>query len=84
MLGLALLDAAVSSTAAAQRAGGLLSGISTCIARVLDPTVPAIPDRRQHGGAAPQQQSSAAAQQTAGPDLGSPDWTTSPTPPSYV
>jgi hypothetical protein len=52
MLGLGLLEAAVSSTASAGRAGGLLTAVATCINRVLDPTVAAIPDLRKHGGAA--------------------------------
>lgn len=53
VLGLALLDAAVSSQAAAGRVGGLLDGMASVISHVLSPTVAAIPDLRQHGGAAP-------------------------------
>jgi hypothetical protein len=78
MVGLALLEAAVSSTAAANRAGGLLKGVATVIEHVLSPTVAAIPDLRTHGGAA-----------TAAPSGGSPtlpaDWTTAaPKPPTTI
>jgi hypothetical protein len=53
MLGLALLEVAVSSTSSAARAGGLLKGVASVIERILSPTVAAIPDLRKHGGAAP-------------------------------
>lgn len=53
MLALGLLQVAVSSSAAANRAGGLLSAVAKTIDHVISPTVPAIPDLRKHGGAAP-------------------------------
>jgi hypothetical protein len=52
VLGLALLEASLSSPAAAGRVGQLLDGIASVIAHVLSPAVPAIPDLRQRGGAA--------------------------------
>lgn len=52
VLGLALLEAAVSSNAAAGRVGQLLDGIASVFSHVLSPTVPAIPDLRHKGGAA--------------------------------
>ncbi|MEV4557789.1 hypothetical protein AB0K51_12405 [Kitasatospora sp. NPDC049285] len=76
MLGLALLEAAVSSNAAAERAGGLLTSLAAVINHVLDPTVPAIPDLRKHGGAAPP--ASAPAPSTGGTLLPA-EWTTSAT-----
>lgn len=51
VLGLALLDAAVSTQGAADRVGGLLGAVAKVIEHILSPTVPAIPDLRTHGGA---------------------------------
>jgi hypothetical protein len=42
---LGLLDAATSSQAAEGRAGGIIGAVSKTIQRIVDPTVPAIPDR---------------------------------------
>jgi hypothetical protein len=75
VLGLALLQAAVSSTAAANRAGGLLKGVGTIVEHVLSPAVPAIPDLRKHGGA----ENSLAA--PGGSATMPADWNTSPTAP---
>lgn len=77
MLALAVLDAAVSSTAAGGRVGSLLQGVAAVVDHILSPTVAAIPDLRKHGGAA----------LTLPPDTGAgslipPDWTTSPTAPA--
>lgn len=76
-LALALVDAAVSSNAAATRAGGMFTSLAGVIEHVLSPTVAAIPDLRKHGGAAALQ----SAPQQAAPvgTLVPPDWTTSPT-----
>lgn len=43
-LGLTLLEAAVSSQQAAGRVGGLISLASKFVSRVVDPTVPLVPD----------------------------------------
>lgn len=51
VLGLALLEAALSSTEAAGRVGQLLDGVASVIAHVLSPTVPAIPDLRHKADA---------------------------------
>lgn len=75
MLGLALLEASLSSTQAAGRVGGLLGGLATVVQHVLSPTVPAIPDLRKHGGAAP-------AVATSGGSLLPAEWTTAPTAPA--
>lgn len=73
---LALLDAVLSSTTSAGRVGSLLDDIAGLVARVMDPTVPAIADRRKHGGAAPPSNST-----TTGGSSGSStmptDWSTS-------
>ena len=52
VLGLALLEAATSSTKAAGRVGDLFDGVAGLISHALSPTVPAIPDLRHKGGAA--------------------------------
>jgi hypothetical protein len=78
VLALALLEVAVSSQVAAGRVGQLLGTVSTVVEHVLSPTVPAIPDRRQHGGAAPAPSSSTTAQPATSPTLPQ-EWTTSPT-----
>jgi hypothetical protein len=81
MIGLALLEAAVSSQAAANRAGGLLTGVSTVIDHVLSPTVAAIPDLRKHGGAV------ATTAAPGGSTTLPADWTTAPaapTPPTTI
>jgi hypothetical protein len=52
VLGLALLEAVTSSSAAAGRVGQLFDGVASVISHVLSPAVPAIPDLRQKGGAA--------------------------------
>lgn len=46
VVGLSALYAAVSTEAAANRAGGLLSGAAGLFRRFVDPAVPLIPDRR--------------------------------------
>jgi hypothetical protein len=79
MIGLALLDAAVSSQQAAGRVGGMLTGLATVLEHVLSPTVPAIPDLRTHGGAAPAVLQNSGAAVTG--SLLPVDWTTSPTAP---
>ncbi len=78
MLGLALLDAAVSSQRAAGRVGGLLSGVATVVEHVLSPTVAAVPDLRTRGGPVIRE---ADAQPSAGSLLPA-DWTTKPTAPA--
>ncbi|MFC8717777.1 hypothetical protein [Kitasatospora sp. NPDC057198] len=75
-LGLALLEAAVSSQASAERAGGLLTAIAGVVEHVLSPTVAAIPDRRKHGGAAPPADTSTAPANSGGSLLPA-TWTTS-------
>ena len=45
-LGLTLLEAAVSTQKAASNASGVVSVLTKGIARIVDPTVPLIPDRR--------------------------------------
>lgn len=94
MLGLALLDATVSSNDAAGRAGGLLDSVGTVIEHLLSPTVPAIPDLRTHGGDASgdllgRVDPSSSAGGSAGGSLLPADWTTSPpkpaaTPPTQI
>lgn len=87
MLALALLDAGVSSTQAANRVGGLLHGLAVVVEHILSPTVPAIPDLRTHGGALGNGESGGAIPYSStgtGGAAGSllpPEWTTSPTPP---
>lgn len=76
-LALAVLDAAVSSTEAAGRVGGLMKAVAKVVEHALSPTVAAIPDLRKHGGSL---------LQAIPPDDGSgslvpPDWNTSPTAP---
>jgi len=80
MLGLALLDAAVSSQQAAGRVGGLLTGVATVIEHVLSPTVPAIPDLRTRGGVIRRLDPQPGASATG--SLLPPDWTTKPTAPA--
>jgi hypothetical protein len=46
VLGLALLEASLSSDGASTRVGQLLDGIASIVSHVLSPTVPAIPDLR--------------------------------------
>lgn len=75
-LALALLEATVSSQAAAQRAGGILTSLAGVVEHVLSPTVAAIPDLREHGGAAPPAASTAAPASTSGTLLPA-EWTTS-------
>jgi hypothetical protein len=77
MIGLALLDASVSSQAAAGRVGGLLTAVATVIEHVLSPTVPAIPDLRTRGKAG-----AIGTADTTGGSLLPADWTTSPTVPA--
>lgn len=85
VLGLALLEVAVSSTAAAGRVGTLLTSVSAVISHVLSPTVAAIPDLRQKGGAAISSTSGSTTQPatTTSPTM-PPDWTTSPTLPPTI
>jgi hypothetical protein len=47
MLALTFLQAAVSSEAAAARAGGLIGDVASLVHRALSPSVAAIPDRRE-------------------------------------
>lgn len=82
VLGLALLDAALSTKGAADRVGGLLGSVAKVVEHVLSPTVPAIPDLRTHGGA---QQLPNASSLTGDADGGAAggsllpaDWTTAP------
>jgi hypothetical protein len=84
MLGLGLLEATVSSTAAANRAGGLITAVAGCIDHVLNPTVAAIPDLRKHGGAAAHPSAAITPATDTGPSAGAPtgsllppDWSTS-------
>ena len=77
MLGLALLDAAVSSTASADRVGTLMTSVSKVVAHLLSPTVAAIPDLRTHGGADVPTAPSTATPSTDSSLLPT-DWTTSP------
>jgi hypothetical protein len=92
MVGLALLDAAVSSQAAANRTGSLMTGVATVIQHILSPTVAAIPDLRTHGGAVTTSATSSAttaepATDTTSTDTSSAEWTTSasaPTDPSQL
>lgn len=77
---LAVLDAAVSSTAAAGRVGSIFTSLAKVMEHLLSPTVPMIPDLRKQG---PPQ--SSAPSTSGGPAAGSlvpPDWTTSPTVPA--
>jgi hypothetical protein len=84
VLGLALLDAAVSTQGAANRVGGLLGAVAKTIEHILSPTVAAIPDLRTHGGAQQLQNASALTGDTgtgAGGAVGTllpADWTTAP------
>ena len=81
VLGLALLEVAVSSQAAAGRVGGLLDAVASIIARVLSPAVPAIPDLRKKGGTTPTSATTGGSVQPAvasSPTM-PPDWTTSAT-----
>jgi hypothetical protein len=77
MLGLALLDTAISSQGAANRTGALFTSVSAVISHLLSPTVPAIPDLRKHGGASAPSTDAAPATPTA-PSLLPTEWTTSP------
>jgi hypothetical protein len=52
VLGLALLEAALSSDAASGRVGQLLEGVAGLVSHVLSPTVPAIPDLRKSAAGA--------------------------------
>jgi hypothetical protein len=87
MLGLALLEAAVSSQQAAGRAGSLLTGVAKVVDHVLSPTVPAIPDLRTRagGGSDDTGRIGVVPGQGVGGALGGsllpPSWTTSPTAP---
>ncbi|WP_405889576.1 hypothetical protein OG762_52445 (plasmid) [Streptomyces sp. NBC_01136] len=76
VLGLALLEAALSSNKAAGRIGQLLDGIAGVVSHVLSPTVAAIPDLRHKGGAVVA--SSASSDQSGSKTLPA-DWTTSAT-----
>lgn len=86
VLGLALLDAAVSTQGAADRVGGLFGSLAKVIEHILSPTVPAIPDLRTHGGAQQLPNASsltgdaggAAAGGAAAGSLLPADWTTAP------
>lgn len=46
VLGLSLLEAAASSSSAANNAGVLFTASAAVIRRLVDPSVPLIPDRR--------------------------------------
>ena len=76
-LSLALLEAAVSSQASAERAGGLLTTLAGVVERVLSPTVAAIPDLREHGGAAPPADTTTATTPATSGSLLPAEWTTS-------
>lgn len=80
MLGLALLDAVVSSNQAAGRVGGLLSGVGKVVEHILSPTVPAIPDLRTKGGKIGKLVPPLSG--GAGGSLLPPDWTTKPNAPA--
>lgn len=85
VLGLALLEVTVSSTASAGRVGSLLTSVSTVISHVLSPTVAAIPDLRTKGGAATSSTGGSTAQPaTATSPTMPPDWTTSASPPPTI
>jgi hypothetical protein len=75
VLGLALLEAALSSNKSAGRVGDLLDGIAGLVSHALSPTVPAIPDLRQKGGAAVATSAPSAVQSSS--KTLPPDWTTS-------
>jgi hypothetical protein len=84
VLGLALLEATVSSTDASGRVGQLLTGVAGLISHALSPTVPAIPDLRKRGGAATSTAAPAASgskpdQSSGGSKTFPADWNTSPT-----
>lgn len=53
VLGLALLQAVVSSTTSAGRVGGFMQGIASGVEHALDPNVPLIPDFRTRGPVTP-------------------------------
>lgn len=46
VLGLSLLDAAIGTSQAANNASGVIGLVSKGLARIIDPTVALIPDRR--------------------------------------
>lgn len=80
VLGLALLEAAVSTNAAAGRIGNLLSGVSSVVSHVLSPTVPAIPDLRKHGSGGASTSSAPTGSGSVQPATSNtmpPDWNTS-------
>jgi hypothetical protein len=74
VLGLALLEATVSSTTSAGRVGQLLEGVAGLVSHALSPAVPAIPDLRKRGGAAT---SSSDKSSDGGSKTLPADWTTS-------
>jgi hypothetical protein len=76
VLGLALLEATVSSTAAAGRVGQLLEGVAQLVSHALSPAVPAIPDLRKRGGAATATNASDK-NSSGGSKTMPPDWDTS-------
>lgn len=78
MLGLALLDTVVSSTASANRVGTLLTAVSKVVSHLLSPTVAAIPDLRKHGGADVPTAPSTDTTATTDSSLLPASWTTSP------
>jgi hypothetical protein len=77
VLGLALLEAAVSSNKAAGRVGDLLDGIAGLVSHALSPTVPAIPDLRQKGGGGGAAAATSAPSDQSSSKTVPADWTTS-------
>lgn len=85
LLALTMLQAVLSSQKAAERTGGLMSGLASGVARFMSPTVAAIPDLRDRkktvapgpldDGRIPLNPSSATMPT---------DWTTRPAPPKTV
>jgi hypothetical protein len=77
VLGLALLEATLSTSASAGRVGQLFDAVASVISHVLSPSVPAIPDLRGAKKAAAPTAAPAAAKQSSPtfPD----DWSTSAT-----
>jgi hypothetical protein len=77
VLGLALLEATVSSTASAGRVGQLFDGVAGLVSHALSPSVPAIPDLRKRGGAAATNATNASDNSSSGSKTMPPDWNTS-------
>lgn len=85
LLALTMLQAVLSSQKAAERTGGIMSGLASGVARFMSPTVAAIPDLRDRkktvapgpldDGRIPLNPSSATMPA---------DWTTKPAPPKTV